>query len=137
MSGKRKIYTVYIASTLRIRVRAFVGVGRYVSVTRKITESILFSEISQKLNVCANSVYQAFPPPLERLGTRLDITLHVCSVDRMVWNDLIFIYNYVPRILPICAFSKLRCALLKRSIYLRNMEILAQFALLRNRKRWV
>ena len=48
------------------------GVGRYVSVTRKITVSILFSEKSRKLNACANSVYQAFPPPLERLGTRLE-----------------------------------------------------------------
>ena len=38
------------------------GVGRYVSATRKITESILFSEKSRKLNACANSVYQAFSP---------------------------------------------------------------------------
>ena len=67
------IYTVYIASTLCKNV--FVGVGCNVTVTRKITESILFSEISRKLNTYANSVYQAFPPPLECLGTRLVMIL--------------------------------------------------------------
>ena len=49
------IYTVYIASTIRKNV--FVGVGRNVTVTRKITESILFPEISRELNSCVNSVY--------------------------------------------------------------------------------
>ena len=57
-------------------VQSFVGVGLYVTVTRKITEGIRFSEISRKLSACANSVYQAFPPPLERLGTRLLTVLH-------------------------------------------------------------
>ena len=37
----------------------------------KITGSILFSQIIGKLNACANSVYQALPPPLKHLGTRL------------------------------------------------------------------
>ena len=71
----RIIYTVYIASTLRKNV--FVGVSRNVTVTRTITESILFSEISRKLNACANSVYQAFPPPLDCLGTRILVAILV------------------------------------------------------------
>ena len=37
----------------------------------------------------------------------------------------------VPRIMLICAFFKLRCALLNCPIYLRNVEVLAQFARLR------
>ena len=65
----------------------------------------------------------------------------------LVHACIVCVCVYVPRIMLICAFLKLRCALLKWSIYLRNMEILAQFAILRkracaisilrNRKRWV
>ena len=64
------------------------GVGRYVSVTRKITESmiILFSEKSRKFNTCTNSVYQAFPLSLERLGTRLVFVPKSKGAGVMIYN---------------------------------------------------
>ena len=43
----------------------------YAVVAPKITGSILFSQISGKLNACANNVYPVLPPPLKRLCTRL------------------------------------------------------------------
>ena len=74
---KNNLYCVHSKyTTYRSTRKSFVGVGCYVTVTWKITERILFSEISRELNACANSVYQALPPPLERLGTRLIILLH-------------------------------------------------------------
>ena len=53
------MYTVYKLNVL-LYVQSFVGVGLYITISWKIAEGILFSEISRKLNPCANSVYQEF-----------------------------------------------------------------------------
>ena len=53
------------------------GVGQNITDTWKITENILFSQMSGKLNACIDSVYQAFL--LECLGTRLTLVI-ICYV---------------------------------------------------------
>ena len=49
------------------------------------TRKVYASATELKFDTCANSVYQAFPPPAEGLGTRLGMyTLHVHAYMYMI-----------------------------------------------------